>query len=88
VNNATIVEVDDEAVALRQFYFADDDNVIIRHFREARASCLCWQIGVLEPEDRCNNGKTLHVEVFHLMLFARTKDELKALLDGHNGLPS
>jgi hypothetical protein len=74
--NTAAISVDEEALALRQFYFADDDNVIIRHFPEARASYLCWQVGVLEDHS------------FHLLVFASTKTELIALLDGHNGLPS
>jgi len=89
MNHAAIESVDDEALALRQFYFAGDDNVCIRHYPEATTTCLCWQVGVIEPETVQWNGSSFDVERFHLMLFASTKAALIALLDGKDGaLPS
>jgi len=69
--------IDDEAAALRDLYFADCDNIVVKHLPNAQYSFLIWQAGVVEPEMiSCNGSKPFEVERFHLMYFASTRAEL------------
>jgi hypothetical protein len=74
--------VDDEALALKQRFFPDDDdNILFRHLPQAKHSFLTWQAGVIEPETVQCNGSTLEVERFHLMFYASSREGLIAKLE-------
>ena len=68
--------VDEEAVALQRLYFADCDNIEIRHFPKTQCACLRWQAGVVEKIVEHVDGHKISEAQFHLMLFASTREGL------------